>query len=52
MGTRVVLDVDVIFATNLKLVEDKWICRLESSHSYSLDTRDEIKAKSRVDFIK
>ena len=31
-------------------VDDKWICRLGSFHHYGLNTRDEIKAKSRVNF--
>ena len=35
--------------TRLKTVEDKWICRLGSFYGASgLNTRDEIKARSRV----
>ena len=38
--------------TRLKTVEDKWICRLGSFHGSSgLNTRDEIKARSRVNFV-
>ena len=37
--------------TRLKMVEDKWICRLGSFYGASgLNTRDEIKARSRVNF--
>ena len=36
---------------NLKDVEDKWICRLGSFHPpHGLNTRDEIKARSRVNY--
>ena len=36
----------------LKGIEDKWICRLGASHGPSgLNTRDEIKARSRVNFV-
>ena len=34
----------------LKTVEDKWICRLGSFYNHGLNTRDETKAKSRVNF--
>ena len=37
--------------TKLKTLEDKWICRLGSFYgSHGLNTRDEIKARSRVNF--
>ena len=36
----------------LKSVEDKWICKLGAFHGPSgLNTRDEIKARSRVNFV-
>ena len=36
----------------LKTVEDKWICRLGSFYGGGgLNTRDEIKARSRVNFV-
>ena len=36
----------------LKNIEDKWICRLGAFHGPSgLNTRDEIKARSRVNFV-
>ena len=36
----------------LKTVEDKWICRLGSFYGTSgLNNRDEIKARSRVNFV-
>ena len=36
----------------LKASEDKWICRLGSFYgSGGINTRDEIKAKSRVNFV-
>ena len=36
----------------LKATEDKWICRLGSFYgSGGLNTRDEIKARSRVNFV-
>ena len=36
----------------LKTIEDKWICRLGSFYGANgLNTRDEIKARSRVNFI-
>ena len=35
----------------LKDLEDKWICRLGSFHApHGINTRDEIKARSRVNF--
>ena len=36
----------------LKNVEDKWICRLGTFYEHGLNTRDEIKARSRVNFTK
>ena len=37
----------------LKNQEDKWICRLGTFHQpHGLNTRDEIKARSRVNFRK
>ena len=36
--------------SRLKMVEDKWICRLGSFHKHGLNARDEIKARSRVNF--
>ena len=35
----------------LKAIEDKWICRMGSFYGSGLNTRDEIKARSRVNFI-
>ena len=36
----------------LKQQEDKWICRLGSFYgSNGLNTRDEVKARSRVNFV-
>ena len=36
----------------LKDLEDKWICRLGSFHApHGINTRDEIKARSRVNFL-
>ena len=36
----------------LKSTEDKWICRLGAFHGPSgLNSRDEIKARSRVNFV-
>ena len=36
----------------LKNIEDKWICRMGTFYgSNGLNTRDEIKARSRVNFI-
>ena len=36
----------------LKNVEDKWICRMGTFYGTNgLNTRDEIKARSRVNFI-
>ena len=38
--------------TRLKKTEDKWICRLGSFYGISgLNTRDEIKARSRVNYV-
>ena len=36
----------------LKSVEDKWICRLGTFYAHGLNTRDEIKAKARVNFLR
>ena len=36
----------------LKTVEDKWICRMGSFYGDSgLNTRDEVKSRSRVNFV-
>ena len=35
----------------LKNIEDKWICRMGTFYGQGLNTRDEIKARSRVNFI-
>ena len=37
--------------SKLKMLEDKWICRLGNFYGkYGLNSRDEIKAKSRVNY--
>ena len=38
--------------TKLKSMEDKWICRLGTFYgTHGLNTRDEIKSRSRVNFV-
>ena len=38
--------------TKLKSIEDKWICRLGTFYgAHGLNTRDEIKSRSRVNFM-
>ena len=54
MGEELPLPVGVVYiCQRLKDIEDKWICRLGTFNPPNgLNTRDEIKTRSRVNFSK